>query len=597
MGGKAMNLNHPQLNPTINRARRIPVNLTSPVREKHGIPQPDVDPEHPYVMTHIGLYTGTIKDEAGDDRPYALYIPSTMKTSGNSAIIFIPGGEDPVDFFEKGTWKESLEQHRMTAYFFGAPKGWRINDPGFEIDAATKIIAEMRSMEYFPSNAPGVYCMGFGDGANIAAVFSIMHVSILAAWAAWGDTNLDDELIKLIGNAPSDCDPGLKKADISLPTFIIDNNESNTLKYFKQACNVKDEYLYNGFARIFRQKPKPGESYINDQACSEVWHTTYDDAAKMGRDVMIEKMVAFIEDYKRWAGEGNGYIRKTQRPEDIGMIKTEVIIDGLKRYWYTFEPSAYKRGLKEKYPLVIAIHGFSCSGEYFAENSCWHHVGEERGVIIVYPTAYPFKRSYSMGRFGTDIAATPSWNVGIHTNNIDPNGPDEISFFKQMLEILEKKYPIDPERIYVTGHSNGSRMTQHLMRYWPQKFAGFAPVGAMECKNEAIPEPDDGYLRNVWYVMGEYDFDGCSLDENTPNYITVNNLCAANKIDYSKCRYYETGIYMHTIIRDKNGVPLVRFTGVKNWPHTYSPELSFMIYDEFFSRFVRHKDGTLEYLA
>ena len=592
-----MNLNHPQLSPTINRTRRNPDGLASPVRERHGIPQPDVDPEHPYVMTHIGLFTGTIKDEAGDDRPYALYIPATMKTSGNSTIIFIPGGEDPVEYFEKGIWKESLERHRMTAYFFGAPKGWRIDDPGFEIDAATKMMAEMRSMEYFPWNFPAIYCMGFGDGANIASVFSIMHVSILAGWSAWGDTNLDDGLIKLIGDAPSDCDSGLKKADIPLPAFIIDSNESNTVKYFKQACKVKDEYLYNGFARIFRQQPKPGESYINDQACSEVWHATYDDATKMGRDVMTEKMIAFLEGYKRWGGEGNGHIRKTQRPEDIGMIKTEAVIDGLKRYWYTFEPSAYKRGLKEKYPLVIAIHGFSCSGEFFAENSGWHHVGEERGAIIVYPTAYPFKRSFNMGRFGADIAATPSWNAGMLTTGTDPNGPDEISFFKQMLNMIEKKYPIDPERIYVTGHSNGSRMTQRIMRCWPEKFAGFAPVGAMECKNEAIPEPDDGYLRNVWYTMGEFDLDGCSLDESTSNYITVNNLCAANKIDYSNRRYYETGIYMNTIIRDKNGIPLVRFTGVKNWPHTYSPELAFMIYDEFFSRFVRHKDGTLEYLA
>lgn len=424
-----------------------------------------------------------------------------------------------------------------------------------------------------------------------------MHVSILAAWSAWGDTNLDEELMKLIGDTPSDCDSGLKKANIPLPTFIIDNNESNTVKYFKQACKIKDEYLYNGFARVFRQQAKPGESYINDQACSEVWHATYKDATKMGRDVMIKKMIAFIEDYKRWGGEGNGYIRKTQRPEDIGMIKTEAMIDGLKRYWYTFEPSAYKRGLQEKYPLVIAIHGFSCSAEFFAENSCWHHVGEERGVIIVYPNAYPYKRSLGLGRFGTNIAATPSWNSGMFAINTDPKGPDEISFFKQMVAMIEEKYPIDPERIYVTGHSNGSMMTQRIMRFWPEKFAGFAPVGAMESRNEAIPMPDDGYLRNVWYTMGEFDLDGCSLDESTSNYLTLKNLCAANKIDYSNRRYYETGIYMNTIIQDENCVPLVRFTGVKNWPHTYSPELSFMIYDEFFSRFVRRIDGTLEYLA
>ena len=43
--------------------------------------------------------------------------------------------------------------------------------------------------------------MGFEDGANIASVFSILNISVLAAWAAWGDTQLDDKLLEMIGNA------------------------------------------------------------------------------------------------------------------------------------------------------------------------------------------------------------------------------------------------------------------------------------------------------------------------------------------------------------------------------------------------------------
>ena len=592
-----MNLKHVQLDPSINRTRRQPNSPAFPERKPHGIFQPSADPENPYRMTHAGLHTGTVQDEEGKDRPYILYIPTTQKTSGNSMIVFVPGGVDPMDFFQNSMWKESLERYAIATYFVGAPDGWKLDNPGFEIDVANKIMAEMRSMEYFPSNAPGIYCMGFEDGANIAAVFSIIHISVLAAWAAWGNTQLDNELIKLIGNAPSDCDASLTKAQIPLPTFIIDDNNSNTVEFFKKANNVKDEYLYNGFARVFRQQPKPGASYINDQVCSEVWHSSNVDAAKMGRDVMIQKMVAFVEDYKLWAGEGNGYIRKSERPEDIGLIKTEVVVDGLKRYWYTFEPSSYKRRLKDKFPLIIAIHGFSCSGEYFAENSGWHRVGEERGAIVVYPTAYPFDRTPHEGRFGKNIAVTPAWNSGMFSIETDPRGPDELNFFKKLLEMVEENYPIDTERIYVTGHSNGAMMTQRLMRFWPQKFAGFAPVGAMESRNVAVPYPDDGYLRNVWYTIGEFDGFGISLDEGTSNYLTLTNICAANKIDFKKRRYYETGIYMHTIVRDDNGVPLVRFTGVKNWPHTYSPELAFMIYDEFFARFVRHADGTLEYLA
>jgi polyhydroxybutyrate depolymerase len=178
------------------------------------------------------------------------------------------------------------------------------------------------------------------------------------------------------------------------------------------------------------------------------------------------------------------------------------------------------------------------------------------------------------GLFSGNIAATPSWNSGMFTDlNTDPNGPDEVSFFKQMVKMIEEKYPIDTERVYVTGHSNGSMMTQRLMRCWPEKFAGFAPVGFMEGMIKVIPEPEDGIIRNVWYAIGEYDGMGIGLDEQSCNYKTILNLCAANKVYYSSRRYYVTGIYMNRVIRDSKGVPLVRFTGIRNWPHTYSASL------------------------
>ena len=278
------------------------------------------------------------------------------------------------------------------------------------------------------------------------------------------------------------------------------------------------------------------------------------------------------------------------------MKKTEMVIGGWKRHWWTFEPSDYKLGKKDKYPLVEAIHGFTCSGEFFANNSDWHYVGEQRGAIIVYPTATPFTGSPGGPR--PAHFTTQQWNCGLEANMTDPAGPDELEYFRILLEETRKNYPIDPERIYVTGHSNGGMMTQYLMRYMPRKFAGFAPVGFMEDRNHDMrPEPDDGIIRNIWYTMGEFDLTGMELKDGNANSGTVRKLCEHNGLDYESSKTYVSGNFVHTIWRDENKVPLVRFTGVINWPHTYSPEVAFLIYDEFFSRFVRHSDGTLEYLA
>ena len=59
-----MNLNHPQLSPTVNRNRRIPGSPASPAYTRHNIPQPPVDPQNPYQNTHLGLFQICIRDSS-----------------------------------------------------------------------------------------------------------------------------------------------------------------------------------------------------------------------------------------------------------------------------------------------------------------------------------------------------------------------------------------------------------------------------------------------------------------------------------------------------------------------------------------------------
>lgn len=45
----------------------------------------------------------------------------------------------------------------------------------------------------------------------------------------------------------------------------------------------------------------------------------------------------------------------------------------------------------------------------------------------------------------------------------------------------------------------------------------------------------------------------------------------------------------------KNGIPMVRFTGIDYYPHGTNPEMSFRIWEEFFSKFSRNADGSICY--
>ena len=584
-----MNRQHPQLDPLLNRTR-VPGRPRGPVPGE-AIDYPEVDPEAPYRNTYLGFIETPIVDVSGNRRDMLAYIPVTEKSAWNMALVILPGGVEARAFIEENGWIDALEKHCMTGFFLPCAECWGALSDGDALDCAVRALAEMRRNRWFQSNAPGIYCVGFGDGAKVAALFAITHASVLAGWAACGATGLDPALLDSLGNGPSDCEASIPRREVPLPALILDDQKSNVVDYFIRANRAVDEGLRNDLARVYRQRPILGESYVNDPAVGEVWHGP----EQALTPALAERMLAFLERFKRWAGWGNGHIRPTIHAEEDGMRRTDRTIGGLKRYWLTFEPSAWKRDPQAKRPLVIAIHGFTCTGEFFANNSGWHAVGEERGAFVVFPTAYPFKRRVP-SPMGPHIA-TPEWNAGGMGRDTS-DGPDELEYFRALLEDTMAKYPIDPTRVYVTGHSNGAMMTQRLMRCMPKAFAGFAPVGFMEALRGGMEdEPADGVLRNVWYTMGEFDGQGCALEAGNVNMVTIEKLCRHNGCPLDARRHYESGIYMHSLWRDAAGVPLVRFTGIRNWPHTYTPELAFMIYDEFFARFIRRPDGTLEYLA
>jgi MYXO-CTERM domain-containing protein len=70
-----------------------------------------------------------------------------------------------------------------------------------------------------------------------------------------------------------------------------------------------------------------------------------------------------------------------------------------------------------------------------------------------------------------------------------------------VLKELLTKYPIDPDRLYVTGASMGARGTYDLLRRYPDFFAAGAPAAS-----PASPADAAIYARqNIWAIMGSVD--------------------------------------------------------------------------------------------
>ena len=103
-------------------------------------------------------------------------------------------------------------------------------------------------------------------------------------------------------------------------------------------------------------------------------------------------------------------------------------------------------------PLVIVLHGHGESAENFEKYTGMSDKADVEGFIAVYPQAQ----------------GNPSdWHTAID----GPRKRDDITFVRDIIELLERNYRIDHRRIYAAGHSNGGIMTYRLASTLSDKLA------------------------------------------------------------------------------------------------------------------------------
>ncbi len=125
-------------------------------------------------------------------------------------------------------------------------------------------------------------------------------------------------------------------------------------------------------------------------------------------------------------------------------------------------------------PMVLVLHGAGGGGEAYLKNAGWAKKADEAGFLAVAPDGLPA---------GPD--AEPSfltnprlWNSG-QLRPLSPRAAiDDKVFFTALLDDVAKRWKLDPDRVYLTGHSNGGGMTFRLGFEMSERFAALAPVAS-----------------------------------------------------------------------------------------------------------------------
>lgn len=550
---------------------------------------PEVDPKNPYKTPHVGYFNRNVLVN-NQKMEYTIYVPDGFPPYSDGIFLFIPGGYRAAEYMEAMGWSDIAEKKCVAVVALQCPEdSWGKWDLVESLAYARAVFTAQSKRDICSINEAGFYAMGFDDGANAAAVFSMLYSSVIAAAAVRGIAEIEEELIQKIANLPADGDDTLQKSQVPLSMWVIGESEQ-LVPYFCKACNAgageaTDQYI------SYRQKQVAYGNIINEQQINEVRYSNIEQAKKYSYAAMAEKMVDFVKKFKKQAGIRNRYTRYTQTAEDMGLKYYEAEIKGMKRYWHVFEPSVYKKGVKKNFPVVLGMHGICTSGEFFATNSEWHRVAEAREFFVVYPVGY-------MQTYGNCMAPTPAWK-GYEFQN--ENDVDDIAYIKHIVEHMTANYPIDVERIYATGHSNGSSMTQMLLREIPEYFAAFGPVGYtdgdLDPKKE-IPPFSHNTICPTWLMKGELDI-GCggSLEEGNANVVMLKNLCRLNGAVYEEGKTYTNTPFDNTVFYNNQNIPVVRYSNVLEMPHAITPEIAWTLWDEYFCRFRRKKDGSVEYVG
>lgn len=159
-----------------------------------------------------------------------------------------------------------------------------------------------------------------------------------------------------------------------------------------------------------------------------------------------------------------------QRPETHTLIH-----QGLDRTYLVYAPVSRPAGA----PLVLVLHGAGGDGWRMYHGLEFNALAERDGVVVAYPDAY--RAQWNDGR---DDPAMSDETRAI----------DDVDFLAALIDALAAEYDLDPERVYITGASNGGMMTYRFACERGARIAAMAPVianlpvpVARDCAPVAVP--------------------------------------------------------------------------------------------------------------
>jgi len=193
---------------------------------------------------------------------------------------------------------------------------------------------------------------------------------------------------------------------------------------------------------------------------------------------------------------------------------------GIERCWKLYVPD--ETDATQSIPLLLDLHGLGRNMETQYQLTDMDRIAKENNAIIIYPQGYG-----------------ESWNFGACCDPAKEEEIDDIGFIRSLITHSLETFPVDSNRIYLTGWSNGCALSQVLaneasdlitavacmsMYFLGEQDSSYSPIPVMEIHgllDEIAPYPslipsgiffqqafwNTGALQNLYTWR---DMNGCS---------------------------------------------------------------------------------------
>lgn len=587
-----------------------------------------LDMQHPIDNMNKGAWM-QMADLGETLFPLYYYAPETSKICEKAIFIVLDSGVKAEDFLNESGWLELADKKNVSLVLVENQEGWATDAQA--VEKVARAFAICKTRRYYDFSWDIIDLVGYGEGATVAMKYNMSAPDGFAAVLLFGGEAMTEAYMNEMRSTPSE-DEGKMLSQIPCPVWRFVDEMTPALKaeveYWKQANNNADTVYASQYA-----------DYV--YMPSYIWHGLQFENQNISQTrVTVGKHVdgtgaAFLEDlydeflwmYARHRGVGAQDVRYYVNPEDYGMDFYSAEVEGMVRTWYVYVPEKVKRS-GEAAPLVLALAGRGGSYNTFASLTQWPQIANERGFICVFPMA-SFGRQVSNG-----IGNVPMWTGGsfqrggrstgggstgggstkgngtgagrtrgggtASSNAVAVPKVDDVAFIRYLIEDVKANYPIDGGRVYASGQSMGSMMAISLSVTLADVVTATASTcGALQASALESPHYSEEYACPAWLIYGEED-------HTVGSYKISESASVKTCIEYYIQRYgltdvdhaqtYRSGPYSHYVFTNEQDVPMFRYTVVDAMGHANTPNESYLMYDEFFSKFYRDEAGVLHYM-